>query len=239
LVVTGITTPVVAGIASSVTVTAKDAYGNIATNYTGTIHFTSSDSQATLPADYTFQAADNGVKTFSGGVTLKTAGSQSVTATDTVASSITGQQTGITVDPGPASQLVVTGITTAVVAGIASSVTVTAKDAYGNIATNYTGTIHFTSSDSQATLPADYTFVSGDQGTHTFAGGVMLKTAGEQSVTATDTATATITGQQTAITVTGGGGGALVGAIVGGIIGGLLVIGLGVYLWQRRKPAAA
>jgi hypothetical protein len=55
------------------------------------MHFTSSDGQASLPANYTFTAADGGVHTFS--ATLKTAGSQMLTATDTIASSITGAQT--------------------------------------------------------------------------------------------------------------------------------------------------
>ena len=68
--------------------TARDAFGNTATGYTGTVHFTSSDAQATLPADYTFTAGDTGVHTFT--ATLKTAGTQSLTATDTVDSSITG-----------------------------------------------------------------------------------------------------------------------------------------------------
>ena len=89
----GISTPVVAGTASGVTVTVKDAYGNIATSYTGTIHFTSSDAQATLPADYTFQVSDNGTKTFSGGVIMKTAGEQWVRATDTVTATMSGEQT--------------------------------------------------------------------------------------------------------------------------------------------------
>ena len=74
----------------SVTVTARDAFGNIATGYTGTVHFTSSDGQAALPADYTFTAADAGVHTFT--ATLKTAGSQTITATDTVTATITGTQ---------------------------------------------------------------------------------------------------------------------------------------------------
>ncbi len=71
----------------------------------------------------------------------------------------------------------------------------------GNTATGYTGTIHFTSSDPTATLPADYPFVAGDAGAHTFPNGVVFHTAGMQSVTATDTTTGTITGSQTGITV--------------------------------------
>jgi hypothetical protein len=64
---------------------------NIDVNYTGTIHFTTSDSDpgVVLPAEYTFQAGDAGRVTFSAGVTLITAGDQTLTVTD-VDSSITG-----------------------------------------------------------------------------------------------------------------------------------------------------
>jgi hypothetical protein len=90
-----------AGAAHSVTVTALDAYGNVATGYRGTVHFTSSDTKAGLPADYTFTGADAGVhvfpKTVSPALTLKTAGSQWVRATDKVTATITGVQSGIVV----------------------------------------------------------------------------------------------------------------------------------------------
>ena len=46
---------------NALTVVAKDALGNTASGYTGTVHFTSTDSQATLPADYAFAPADGGV----------------------------------------------------------------------------------------------------------------------------------------------------------------------------------
>jgi hypothetical protein len=52
------------------------------------IHFTSSDSAAILPADYFFTGTDAGSHTFTG-VTLMTPGSQSITATDIIAPSIT------------------------------------------------------------------------------------------------------------------------------------------------------
>ena len=71
--------PVTAGAAGSVTVTAMDAYGNVVTGYTGTVAITSSDGQAVLPPN---AVLTNGVGSFS--VTLETAGSQSITATDTV-----------------------------------------------------------------------------------------------------------------------------------------------------------
>src|SRR5205807_2572748 len=86
-----------AGSALSVTVTALDAYGNTDTGYAGTVHFISSDGQAVLPSNYTFTGGDAGVHTFTSGVTLKMAGSQTVTGTDTVSSSITGTTGTITV----------------------------------------------------------------------------------------------------------------------------------------------
>jgi hypothetical protein len=198
LMVSGLASPIVAGMAGSITVTAKDAYGNVATSYTGMIHFTSSDAQAALPGDYTFTAGDHGVHTFS--VALKTVGSQSVTATDTMTGSIAGVQSGIVVMPAAAAVLVVNGFPSPSVAGTAGMLTITAKDAYGNVATGYTGMIHFTSSDGQAVLPANYTFTTGDHGVHTFS--ATLKTAGSQSLTATDTSTGSITGMQSGIVVT-------------------------------------
>ena len=181
-----------AGTTQSLTVTARDAYSNLATSYQGTLHFTSTDPQATLPTNYTFLPADNGVHTFSG-VALKTVGTQGVTATDTVNGSITGSQTGLVITPAAASTLLVTGLSNAT-AGTAQSVTVTAQDSYGNMATGYSGTVHFTSTDPQATLPANSTLTSG---TKTFSNAVALKTAGSPSVTATDTINGSITGSQT------------------------------------------
>jgi hypothetical protein len=57
------------------------------------IHFTSSDSAAVLPPDYYFTAQDAGSHTFTNGVTLKTAGSQSITATTLGASALNGTAT--------------------------------------------------------------------------------------------------------------------------------------------------
>jgi hypothetical protein len=82
-------------------------------------------------------------------------------------------------------------------AGTAFNLTVKVVDTLGQTAVGYTGTVHFNSSDSQAVLPSDYTFTSGDAGVHTFTSGVTLKTAGNQPVAATDTATAAITGSST------------------------------------------
>jgi hypothetical protein len=173
---------VTAGSSQTVTVTAKDAYGNTNTGYTGTVHLTSTDPAAVLPANYTFTAGDTGVHAFTG-VVLKTAGNRSVTATDTVTASITGVGS-TTVAAASAASLSLTGITNPFTAGASSSATVTAKDVYGNTATGYTGTVHFTSTDTAATLPANYAFTGADAGTHTFSG-LVLRTAGNQGVTVT------------------------------------------------------
>ncbi len=190
-----------AGSGHSVVVKALDAYGNTATGYRGTIHFTSSDAHAVLPANYTFTAADNGTHTFSFAARLKTSGSQWIRATDTVSASITGAQAGISVTPAAATHLAVTTVASWT-AGSAHSVVVKALDAYGNTATGYRGTIHFTSSDAHAVLPSNYTFTAADNGTHTFSFATILKTAGSQWVRATDTVSASITGAQTGIVVT-------------------------------------
>jgi hypothetical protein len=186
--------PDFAGTHFDVTVTAQDPYGNPASSYTGTVHFTSTDGQAVLPADYPFVAADNGVHTFKNGATLKTAGIQTVTATDIANGTITGSAT-TTVVPAAAATLVLTGLRTSVKAGQSFTATVTALDPYNNVATGYTGTVHFTSSDALAVLPSDHTFTTGtgaDNGVHAFQ--VTLNTANSQSITVTDTLTNTITG---------------------------------------------
>ena len=203
----GTVNPFPAGSSHSVTIKALDAYGNLATGYTGSIHFTTSDSKASVPADYTFLVSDAGVHAFSTTITpnltLKTAGSQWVRATDKTTATITGSQT-VTVTPGSATHFSV-GTFNPFPAGSSHSVTVKALDAYGNVATGYTGSIHFTTSDSTASVPADYTFLGSDAGVHTFSTTITpnltLKTAGSQWVRATDKTTASITGSQT-VTVT-------------------------------------
>jgi hypothetical protein len=137
LTVSGFPSPAMSGTSQTFTVAAKDTYGNLATGYTGTVKFTSSDSGAVLPANYTFTTGsghDNGTHTFS--ATLKTAGTQSITATDTATSTITGSQTGIVVT---ASKLVLGAATTTPAAGAPDNLTITAEDVLGHTATNYTG----------------------------------------------------------------------------------------------------
>jgi hypothetical protein len=89
------------GTPFDVTITALDPYGNTAVNYQGTVTFSTSDTDpgVVMPADYTFMAADAGVHTFTGGLTLSTPGDQTITATD-MASGMTRTVTVTVVPPG-------------------------------------------------------------------------------------------------------------------------------------------
>jgi subtilisin-like proprotein convertase family protein len=78
------------GSAFNFTVTAQDGANATTPDYTGIVHFTSTDGAATLPANTTLT---NGVGTFS--ATLPTRGLRTITATDTVTPSITGTSAAI------------------------------------------------------------------------------------------------------------------------------------------------
>src|SRR5262249_13295183 len=143
------------GTAFSFTVTALDSTNAIATGYNGTVHFTASDAQASLPANATFS---NGQATFS--ATLKTAGNQTITATDTASSSITGTSNTITVSAAPATHFEF-ATPARTLAKIPFDFFVNALDQFNNLARGYTGTVHFTSNDPNAILPADTTLTNG------------------------------------------------------------------------------
>jgi hypothetical protein len=80
----------------SVNVLALDASNNTVASYAGTVHFTSSDPQAVLPGD---SSLNNGTGTFP--ASLASLGSQTITATDTAASTITGSSNSIAVATNP------------------------------------------------------------------------------------------------------------------------------------------
>jgi hypothetical protein len=120
-----------AGSSQSVTVTVTKP----SATYTGTIHLTTSDPSMSvvLPADHTFTAGDAGQYVFTG-VKLVTPGIQTITATDTTDSTVTGTAS-TTVLAGPASLInAVSGtpqasdITQAYAAPLVAQVT----DVYGN-----------------------------------------------------------------------------------------------------------
>jgi hypothetical protein len=197
-------TPIGAGTPFHVTAVALDSPGNVDHSYPGTVHFSSSDGRATLPANYTFTSRDDGVQTFP--VKLGTAGTQTITITDTATGSITGQAS-VTVTPGSLTQFTLTE-PKSVTAGKFFRFVVTARDPYGNVASGYRGRVRITSSDENATLPINYTYLESDAGSHTFP--IILSTKWQpfgpgrtdattryEIVTATDISTTSITGHVT------------------------------------------
>jgi streptogramin lyase len=189
-------TNITAGMPFSVIVTALDARGRVTTGYTGTVTFSSSDSYPGVsPAEYTFVPGDSGTHTFTG-LTLFTAGAQTVTVRDKNADSISDSTTAMVI-PAPANHFVLLA-PPMVASGSPFGVVVSALDPYGNVDTSYAGTVRFTTSDGDpaVVLPATYTFSSTDGGSHFFAQGVTLITPGDQTLRATDTRSG-ITGSAT------------------------------------------
>ena len=76
-------------------------------------------------------------------------------------------------------------VTSIATVGTAFSATVRAVDQWDNNAPDFAGTVTLTSSDPAATLPAPYAYTTKDVGQHTFTG-IVLRTAGTQTITATD-----------------------------------------------------
>ncbi len=171
----------IAGTIQTVAVTLRDLYGNVATGYRGTLGFSSTDVQAALPTAYTFTAADAGVHSFT--VVFKTASKQTFTVKDTANVSLSGSQSLIDVVAGSAMQIVISAPSNAV-SGSPFSVRVSATDAYGNEASTYVGTMHFTTSAKGSSVPIDYTFTAADKGAHVFL--FTLNSTGTQTLTATD-----------------------------------------------------
>jgi hypothetical protein len=78
------------------------------------------------------------------------------------------------------------------ITGVRFGAIVRAVDQFGNNAADYAGTVTLRSSDPLATLPAPYAYGAKDVGQHTFTG-IVLRTLGTQTVTATDSNGFTIT----------------------------------------------
>jgi len=192
-----------AGAPFSITVTALDAQENVATGYRGTVTFSSTDGRASLPGNYPFNASDNGVHQFVNLVTLVTAGAQTVTATDTITMSITGTSPAITVTPAPAASFAF-DMPSTTLPNTPFTGGISALDPYGNIDTNYGGTVTFTTTDPDpgVVVPQPYTFSPTDAGVVYFPNGFTLVTVGDQFIYANDTGT--VSGSALVTVVPGG-----------------------------------
>jgi len=178
---------VTAGSAFDVVVTAIDNNGSVATSYTGTVTFSSTDPYPGLvPGTYTFISDDKGTHTFPGGATFFTAGAQTLKVQDTGNSAIMGAAV-VQVAPAPANQLQIT-VPQTVASGTPFDVTLKALDPYLNVDTNYGGTVTWTSFDSSqgVVIPGPFTFQASDKGKHTFSGGFTLVASGYQILLVSD-----------------------------------------------------
>ena len=179
-----------AGLQIIVPVVARDAFNNIASGYSGTVQLSCSDGAALLPPA---SKLVNGEKSFS--LTLETAGTQTIQATDKSTGLILGTAT-TNVSPAAATHFKIITNASGATAGSAFVLGVIAEDQFNNTATGYSGTVHFSGTDLQAVLRADGTLSSG---VGFFA--VVLKTAGSDIISATDTVNGGISGSSNAIAV--------------------------------------
>ena len=174
-------------MAQTYVLVALDQFGNVATGYTGTVHFASSDVQAGLPVDSTFTAADRGILNFT--ATLKTAGTQSVTVIDTAHPSVT-TSLSVSVAPGAVTHFIIIG-PSSVTIGVGFKITVSAVDDFGNVNAGYRGAVHLSSTDATGGTQ-NFTFSNNDNGVHVFS--YTFNVLGPQAITIMDTINSAISG---------------------------------------------
>jgi len=152
--VDNVVSPHEAGTFTSPRVMAYDIFDNIKTNYTGTITFSTNNvsmdeaKPTVLPVEYTFLSSDNGIKTFTNGVSLKQTSFSNngndffVKVQDGAAG---GQQDDIEVTPAPIRKYTlvanpdIDGNQQAITAGITFDVLAIVYDEYDNIKSDYDG----------------------------------------------------------------------------------------------------
>src|SRR5207302_277325 len=118
----------------------------------------------------TFTADDNGAFT-GGSVTLKTAGSQTVTATDSVTASINGTSNAVTVNPAAPATAAFVQEPTNTTAGVSISpaVTVHVQDAFANNVPSSNVTITILNNAGGGTLSGTTTQSTNGSGVATFS----------------------------------------------------------------------
>ncbi len=167
------------------------AYTGTVSVYGGTGGY-SSLAVTNLPQGLTATLSSS-VITLSGTPTQSGSFNVMVSVQDSTGASANGTYT-LVVRPGIARSLAVTGFPSPITAGVPGTFTVTALDGYGNVATGYTGTVRFSSSDPQAVRPGNSTLTNG---TGIFT--ATLATPGTQTITATDVNDPSVSGTDTVV----------------------------------------
>ncbi|HEX4609043.1 MAG TPA: invasin domain 3-containing protein, partial [Urbifossiella sp.] len=146
---------VTAGQSVSVTVSLRDVFGNLVTGYTGTLSLADSDSAAVAAGlGPPFVGSGQPSVNFTG-IEFLTSGTQTLTASDSTGLTLA---VDVTVNPGAATQFSVDP--PPVTVGTAVPVTVTAYDAYGNVATGYNGSVVLAPTVTGAATPVTYNISS-------------------------------------------------------------------------------
>ena len=164
-----------AGTSFSVTITAKDASNNTLTNYVGTNSLNVSTGTINPISTGVFSSG-----VWSGSVIVNSAGS-GVTLF-TTSSGMSGTSNSFTINPGALNKFTFSTINSPQTAGSVFTITVSAKDAYGNNVTSYTGTPSLIYSDGSISPSVMNVFVNGVGSTS-----VTVDTAGsDATITVTD-----------------------------------------------------
>ncbi|MGD9700058.1 beta strand repeat-containing protein, partial [Acinetobacter sp.] len=185
--VAGIPDPHEAGETTSPKVTAYDAYDNVKYDYTGTIHFSTNNTSVNvnkptvLPENYTFTSTDQGIKTFTNGVSLKQYGGiYWVKVNDVVVTSAVGQQSDISVTSASLNYYTIKANSNYpahntdnnILAGTSFSITAYLYDEYGNLKEDYTGDLDVTLISNASPSPLGNTIVIPAPGLRTFTAGI-------------------------------------------------------------------
>ncbi len=177
-----------AGEEDALTITAFDAYGNLATSYTGSHKLTFSGASASPDGTKPTVANSSGTATafgtataltFSAGIAsvgsakngvmkLFKSGSASVKASDGTISSPASLE--VSVAPEAAAELSLSAASTAPTAGVADNLTTTAVDEYGNTTPSYTGSHSLTFSGASASPDGTVPTISSSTGAATAFG---------------------------------------------------------------------
>src|SRR5581483_6006096 len=172
------------------TVTAFDAYGNVATGYSDAVSLFRSDSGAALPAGLAFASGTAHLN-----VTFFLAGGQTLFVEDAAGAAVAGQAT-VAVSAASASHFVFDQQPSVAVAGSPASFLVRALDAYGNTASSYSGPIVVTSVGGTAALPGPTALTAG-QGSFS----VTFTAAVTQTIHVADQADASVSGDSAPVDV--------------------------------------
>ncbi len=172
--------PRTAGVPFELSIAARDSFGNLVTGFTGALHLTVPEGGLS-PETIVVAPADSGRVTRS--VRVGRAGSGiRVRVTDDLGHA--GSTNPFTVLAATVKRFVLEAIPSPQIAGEPFDLTLWAADPYGNLATDYTGTVDLTTTAGQI-LPARIVFSAEDQGRHTGQVSVTLAGSGG-TITAQD-----------------------------------------------------